>query len=178
MEEVPYESHPLRCQYIRPESGQCMTYAVDYNMNCLAHGGYTQKKALENKLHNQYLLARYKTRLERHAGSDDLKSLRNEVALLRMILEDKINAVLPGDLSMNAGPISDLIMKIDKVVTSCNKLESAIGLSMDKTQLLLFAATIIQIIDDEVEDSTVKATIGTNIMKAVNETADDSAAIS
>ena len=67
---------------------------------------------------------------------------------------------------MVSGPLSDLLMKVEKVVTSCNRLDMRLGNLLDKGRVLHFAQTIVQIISDEVEDDEILEKISTRILGA------------
>lgn len=178
IKKVTDPADPHRCQAMAGAQGQCMNMAVqaedgDYGEFCMAHGGnrYINKKN-DDAIRN-YRLDKFKSRLNRHASSDGLKSLRDEIAILRMIMEERLNSCRDAtDLVLNSGAISDLVIKIDKVVSSCHKLEGSMGQLLDKSAILQFASEIIDIVGDEVTSEEMIESIGDRIMKAVGRIGD------
>lgn len=151
------EDDPHRCQAVNAR-GQCWNQAVEHDgtfgTHCLAHGGNKQINAMKTSSKNNYRLTKWQAQLERHSGSDQLKSLRDEIGILRMILEEKLNQCQTNlDLMLHSHQISDLVVKIDKVVTSCHKLEGSMGQLLDKQAILQFAMVVIDIISTTLKDN-------------------------
>ena len=170
--KAPRPDDPNRCQAVHAR-GQCENLATrtesgDYGKFCLAHGGGSHvKKAAAESLRN-YQLDRFKARLDRHASTPALKSLRDEVGILRMIMEERLNRCTDtNDLILQSGPISDLVTKIEKVVSSCHKLEGSMGELLDKSAILQFASEIIDIVGTTVTDVDQIEEVGNKIMAAV-----------
>lgn len=139
---------PERCQ-LNTKHGQCQNKRAPDAQYCHYHNGYMQEANAERKRISNYHVARYQARLEKQANSPELKSLRDEIALLRILIEDRLNACRTDtDLILQSGPISDLIMKVDKVVNSCHRLEANLGNLLDKTDLIQFASEVINILSE------------------------------
>ena len=121
------------------------------------HGGNKQIESQEITSLRNYQLSRFKAKLERHAESPNIKSLRDEVAILRMMLESKLDQCGDvTDLILQSGPISDMVLKIDKVVNSCHKLEGSMGQLIDKTAILQLAQEFIAIVTGTIGDATIE----------------------
>ena len=60
-------------------------------------------------------------------------------------------------------------MKIDKVVTSCHKLEKNLGLHMDKSAILQFGAEVIQLITKEVKNKDEIKAVADGILGIIGE---------
>ena len=164
---------PNRCQAVIPQSGQCCNKAVKteegkYGQYCLAHGGNRFVQSEKNRATRNYRLDRFKDRLNRHATSDGIKDLRDEIGILRMCMEERLNHCKDNtDLILQSGPISDLVLKIEKVVTSCHKLEGQMGQVLDKSAILQFASEVIDIVGATVTNDSEIEIIGNKIMEAV-----------
>ena len=145
-ERVKEPDDPRRCQ-ASTGNGQCLNVAMVNSKNCAAHGGnFDQIRArkAETRIYN---LNKYRQRLTDHADNDNIKSLREEIGILRILIEEKINRCKDDfDLALQAGPISDLVMKTEKLVTSCNKSEMHLGSMLDKTQALQLGSEIVDIV--------------------------------
>lgn len=103
-----------------------------------------------------YRLAKYQKRMEEFRDHDQVKSLRSEIGILRMMLEEKITACDGAtELMLAAGPISDLVMKTEKLVSSCHKIENQLGNLLDRQKVQVLASTLMQIIDAKVRESNL-----------------------
>jgi len=137
---------PNRCQ-ATTSKGQCLNKAHEHSNFCLAHGGNKGAEAAEAASVRNYQLAKFQAKLDRHAASPSIKSLRDEVGILRMLMEEQLNRCKDShDLVVQSASISDLVMKIDKLVTSCHKLEGSLGQLLDKQVILQFANETITLI--------------------------------
>ena len=155
------EDNPHRCQAVIPSKGQCLNLAAateggKFGEYCLAHGGNRFVNQEAKISIRNYQLDRFKARLERHATSPHITNLRDEIGILRMVLEERLNRCNDDmDLLLHSGPISDLVSKIDKVVTSCHKLEGSMGNLLDKQAILQFASEVIEVVDSEIKQTDV-----------------------
>lgn len=127
---------------------------------CLVHGGNMGAVNICNQSLRNYRLTQYGVRCGELRGSSGLKDLRDEVAILRMVLEQKLNMFdNPNEMILQSGAISDLILKIEKVVTSCNKLEKDMSVTLERSVVLNLADSIVAIIGRNIEDKVVIETI-------------------
>ena len=99
-----------------------------------------------------YKLEKFQARVEHFKVNPAVKSLRSEIGILRMTLENVINKCRDeNDLLMASQKIGDLVMKIDRLVLSAHKLESSMGELLDKMAALNLSNQIIEIITGAVE---------------------------
>lgn len=147
-----------------------MFTSVEGGTYCIMHGGNKQLQSMKAASLRNYQLDMWHAKLQRHSGSASIKSLRDEVGILRMVLETRLNQCKDDmDLMLHSAPIADLVMKIDKVVSSCHKLEGSLGELLDKTAILQFANEMITLISDILRDHPehIEA-IGQGIMALVS----------
>jgi hypothetical protein len=160
---------PRRCQTVIATKGQCINLAVDGAQYCPVHSGYGQVRAEENKTLRTYRLKKYQNRLTEFAEHDRIKSLRDEIGILRILIEERLNLCHTDlDLMLHSSVLSDLIMKVEKVVTSCNRLENQLGLLLDKTQALQLGAEIVEIVARHVENEEVLQQIADEIISSIS----------
>ncbi|MEA1999533.1 MAG: hypothetical protein U9N61_09490 [Euryarchaeota archaeon] len=101
------------------------------------------------------------------ADSGGIKSLREEVGILRVILEEMMNQCNDAtDLLLYSQRMADLVMKIEKLVSSCDRLENRMGMLLGKDSVLQLAATYVQIINSYVSDPNIIESISVDIVKA------------
>ena len=168
------EDDPRRCQCTTTQYGQCMNKAVTDSNFCICHGGVHAIKKRNNAAMRNYVLTKFQARIERHKEAPDIKSLRDEVAILRMLMEERLNHCADDlDLILQSGPISDLVMKIDKLVNSCHKLEGSLGQLLDKQAVLQFASQVIDVITRNLDDPIKIDLISTGILEIVGRIGND-----
>lgn len=142
-QRVSDPADPGRCQGIT-NLGQCMMRATQGD-RCDIHAGHLQH-APKSEIRN-YRLTKWQARINEFADNDKVKSLREEIGVLRILLEEIFNKCNDStDLLLNTGRLSNLVIQIEKLVVSCHKLESSTGLLLDKTQILQLADVISEII--------------------------------
>ena len=159
-EKTPRPDDPRRCQAVNSQ-GQCRNLGIKngdtYHPNCLAHGGNKQVAKEKAEGLRNYRLTKWNAKVQRFGNRPEIKSLRDEIGILRLIMEERLNKCGDAqDLILQSAPISDLVMKIEKVVASCHKLEGSMGQLLDKQAILQFAQTVIGIVATELEGSEDK----------------------
>jgi hypothetical protein len=157
-----------RCQAM-DAYGQCRNKAVKNGTVCMVHGGDKQLQSQELTKIRNFRLTKWQAQLDAKTDSSVIKSLREEIGILRILLEERMNRCDDvTDLMLQSGPISDLVMKIERVVGSCHKLEGSMGQLLDKQALLNFASNVITIISEVLDgqDEAIDA-IATRILQAV-----------
>lgn len=146
--ELVAENDPNRCQGMTT-LGQCRAKAIPGLKFCTMHAARGREKQKE-EIHHNYLLGKWQARVEQKKCSPDLKNLRDEIAILRMLLEERLQQCeSPTDLLLHGNAISDLTLKIKAMVEGCHKLEEKMGSVLDRQQILDFASKIISIIGNE-----------------------------
>ena len=153
MELVLDDADPTRCQFVDHKFGQCKYVSTEHSDYCIRHGGGMVEDRVKTETTNRYKSELYQTKLDNHNNHANQKSLKDEISLLRLFIEERFSSITNySQLAVETGPISELIMKVDKVVNSMHKLEKSMGEHLSKTQLTTFAETIIKIISDVLDD--------------------------
>jgi hypothetical protein len=138
------------------------------------HGGHHAANRAEKEKSRNLMLTKYKAELLRLGNSDQILNLRDEIAVLRMMLEKYLNGVnSDADLFIAAPAISDMILKIERTVSSCHKIEERTGQLLSIEQLGAFAVKIIDVVNEVVTDSDAKEKIAAAILTAVKERNED-----
>lgn len=166
---IEYDADPERCQALGIHDGQCINKAVTGGKFCMAHGGNRALQKQEKEKVRLYRLGQFQARLEEMSDSSILKSLHEEVGLLRMLLETVINKCdTDVVLVTNSHVISDLVMKIEKVVISTSKLEKSMGQHLDKAAILQFASEVINVITEHIDDTEIINKIADGILNVAS----------
>ena len=121
-----------------------------------------------------YRIAKYQERIKEFENHEHIKSLRSEIGILRMMLEEKFNS-LNGTTDQESNHnlilamplIADHIIKIEKLVKSCNTIEMQLGQYLDKGTVIQIANEIVNVVDSYVEDETIKEKISDEIIQII-----------
>jgi hypothetical protein len=127
---------------------------VEGGKYCRIHGGAQEQIAQRVADQNLYRLAKFQQKYQDKLGASNVKSLRDEIAILRMMLEEKLNLCNnETDLALASNSLADLVQKIEKTVVSCHKLELSADLLLDKAKLAQIADQVVQAIGQVCEPS-------------------------
>ena len=96
-----------------------------------------------------YQLGQYERRVNEFAEHDQALGLRQELGILRMMLEKLLERCAKDagedQLILQMNPISDMVTKINRLVLDCKKLEEFSGGYLTKAQVLVLAQEMINI---------------------------------
>ncbi len=95
-----------------------------------------------------YDTPKWKNLITKRLKNDNTKSLREEIAILREVLSRILDQCDPAsnDLMLMHGPITETILRIEKLVVSCHKLEISMKHLLDPTSLDAFMSQVIVIL--------------------------------
>jgi hypothetical protein len=158
---------PKRCQALSGKN-QCW-YEAAYNGYCPIHSSANKAKKAEAEARlDQYRVAQYRARIADLATNPKVKSLRDEIAILRMTLEAILQKSTDAQsLFMNSSRIGDIAVRIEKLVASCHNLEVKSGMLLDKTAVVNLAEQLVQAITAFVDDPDVLTSVSDAIQKVI-----------
>lgn len=149
-ERVTYPDDPRRCQG-GTTRGQCQNVAVEGHDLCES---CAKRQDLVEDNRRQYLLTnpRFQARLSQLSEGDDIKLLRQEIAMARMLIEERVNRFDPdeGDFSAVCSSVNTLLITAEKLTSRSHILEQNLGQLFHKSTLVKLVQSFIQIVDDEV----------------------------
>ena len=150
MKRVTDPADPRRCKFSYPHE-QCWREAEPGCDNCAAHGGKSRANAEEMRLYNLVEVDN-RRRLAELSGHENIKSLREEIGLVRMLIEKHLNAA-QGDLGVLAacGSLNQLIVTLTKTIKECHNLEQSCGELLTKQTIYRLAQTLCEIVIDELQ---------------------------
>jgi len=168
MQRITDPDQPNRCQGITAH-GQCQMVAEENGNFCIMHGGNRSNASAANKELKNYRLTKFKQRAEELSNSSTLASLTDEVAILRIMIEEKVNRCADAsELLLSSGPLSDLVIKCSVLVEKCQRLESKLNNLLDRTRVTQFAQICVEIISNYVQDNDMDQ-VSEEILKALGE---------
>ncbi len=150
MKLVTDPADPRRCKYSYPHE-QCWREAEPGCEYCLAHGGKSTALAEDTRL---YHLAEVdsRTRLAELSSHERIKSLREEIALVRILIEKRMNMIkTEADLLSACGPINNMLLTLEKLIKSCHALEQSLGELLSKQSVVRLGQSICEIVIEELQ---------------------------
>jgi len=164
-ERIKEDDDPNRCHGIT-SAGQCRYIASEKSKFCAMHGGNQALESQNKQEIKNYRLTKWRVRVQELAESGGVKSLREEIGILCMMLEETLNMCNDKtELLLYSSKISDLVVKIEKLVTSCNRLENQMGKLLDKSAALHLAGQMVGIITEHITDENLIDIIANDIAK-------------
>ena len=144
------DSHPNRCQAIRPGVGtQCNFKSVEGGEVCLMHGGVHVENSIRVASFNNYRLKKYQARMREFAESNHLRTVDEEIGILRLVLEEVLNRCEDGvDLLLYSQKIGDLVGDITKCVIVADKLVTKAGMLIGRSEAMTIAHKVIEVISN------------------------------
>lgn len=160
---------PHRCQGTIPNIGQC-TYLAEPGIEyCPLHMKKSRFVNREKQDYN-YQLTKYRARVIEFAENPKVKNLREEIGVLRLVLEATVNRCQnDNDLLIYSGKISDMVTRIEKVVVACNTIETKTGQLLDRSAIINMIDGILQILTMHITDSDILEAIGSSITTLLGE---------
>jgi len=156
-----------QCTSYDSKNNRCKLKIIPGTETCPKHGSPAR---IEKQNIRNYRLTVLKGRLHQKMDSDAILSLREEVGIARITLEEVLNQChTETDLLINQQRIVSLVTTIQRTVESCQKVEQKTGHLLSKTQLIAFAQQVIQIVSDHIEDPTTRRLVADQIVSSVEE---------
>ena len=134
------------------------------------HGGVLQQNSKAAHERFRYNAAKWQARIEHHSDDPMIKKLNIEIGVLRLLLEERLNQCKTDiDLMTHSPAISRMVLDIERLVTSCHRLEDKMGHHLDKSAVIQFASRVVEIISTSITDPALISTIADQIAKAIGE---------
>jgi len=150
-ERVNVEDDPRRCVGSAREM-QCRYQAMEGSDRCPACL-HDQGRSVVEANRRQYLLTdpRYQSRLLELSTAEEVKSLRDEVAIARLLVEERLNKIKTDqDLFTACGSINALLLTIERLVSKSHILEQNLGQLYHKSTVVQLMQAFVEIVDEEV----------------------------
>lgn len=163
------EDAPNRCQGGRGRTGQCIMARVEGSLYCPSHGGNSALVAANESRKFEYRAGLFTQRVKEAAGSENIKDMRQEVGVLKMLIEERLcSCTNVSELLIQAGPIGDLTVKMQKLVKQITEYDIAHGNTLDKNQLIQFAESFVFIASRYIKDEDQRLNFGAEIAELLS----------
>lgn len=122
-----------RCNGIIRGSMQCNMQRVEGGKFCVFHGGGSVLHKQQERSLYKFRLDQYKNRFETLSDSSAIKNLRDEIAVLRLLVQSRFNQIMNSDdMLMHSSQVSRLVKAIASLGESCAKIETSLDDVMDR----------------------------------------------
>lgn len=169
------EKDPDRCQGVianGTNAGQCNYRASPGSKFCSLHGGHNAANAEKKAAIRNYKLRRYQERVGELADSSEIKSLREEIGIVRMTLENIINLCdNDNKLLIYAGQITNMVGMVSKLIQTCQQLEERNNNLLERKVVIVIADSIVTLIGQYITDPDQLNEIGTRICESIENAA-------
>ena len=147
MDRVSDPADPSRCK-MSVGREQCDRVAATGSDFCVKHGGIDRSNEQSTRM---YLLAEAdQGRVNQLADHEAIRSLREEIAIARRLLERRWNLMKSDqDLLMGCGAINSLLMTIGKLVKEAHTIEQNLDVLLSKATVFILAQSVARIISEE-----------------------------
>jgi hypothetical protein len=150
-----------KCNYVS-QNTPCPYIPLKNSDKCILHGYNLPHK--EIKL---YRIGRYEHRVKELAEHNAAKTLRQEIGVARMLLEEVLVKCQDShDLLQYSTKIISMTKTIGELVVSCTRLEDRLGLVLDKNALINLAEQLSQILSEHLDQDILYIVSG-KIEKAI-----------
>ena len=122
-----------------------------------------QQTALRN-----YRLTQYASRVGELAGNSEIKSLREEIGVVRMTLETLLNSCkTQNEVLIYIDKINSLVDNIKKLIESSQKLEEKNNNLLDRNIVIVIGDSIVQLLSSYITDPDQLNEIGGKICESI-----------
>lgn len=155
-ERVTDPFDPLRCQSGHSNQ-QCWYKAHNGTKYCPRHGGVAASpNAAIKKQRWNYRLGKWQAKVQEFASSPVLKSLREEIGILKTLLEETVVKCNDShELLFASQSIVLLVNNIKEVIQASQKLEAQLGQQLSQSELFAIAEELVKVIIETVPDPQV-----------------------
>lgn len=148
------KADPRRCQAVQA-SGQCNNLSIEGANFCEIHGQVGKAELQERRLRH-YLLSNpdLQARLNRQAAVEEVRSLREEIHLARMMVETRLDLIEDndrGDMLAAFSNVNTYLQTIEKLVSSCHRMEVSLGNLLSKASVFTVGQEIVNALVDELQ---------------------------
>lgn len=116
-----------------------------------------------------YALGKLQERANQHIDHPRLKTTREEIGIMRVLLEKKLLSCQDDDqkLLMQAGSIQQMLREISKTVKDCAELEMIVGTVLDETQAKAWVQEIGEILSKYLIDPDILEMISEDLLESL-----------
>ncbi len=164
------EFDPDRCHGTNAGTAQCKYKRIPPSHYCPIHGGLGNQGLEKRAKLANYKLQQYSERVGELATSPEIKSLREEIGIVRMVLENILNQCTSANLLLTyTDKLSSLAGQISRLIETAQKLEERNSNLLDRKVVIVIADQIIDTIKLFVKDPDELLEVGRLITRTIED---------
>lgn len=161
------EDDPNRCQAV-VANGQCPYLSLPNTKNCAMHGGVGQQNNNGRQAVSNYRLQQYQERVSDFANNSEIKSLREEIGIVRMTLESLLVSCKDANkLLLYSDKITNMVNQIQKLVVAAQSLEEKNNTLLGRNVVIVIADSIVTLLGQYITDPDKLVEIGNKIHESI-----------
>lgn len=167
---ITSDDDPERCHAVNVgmSKDQCKLKAIPGSKFCALHGGIGVETAAKKQALANYRLQQYSERVADFANSSEVKNLREEIGITRMVLETLLNnCKKTTELLAYSDKISNLVGQVSRLIETAQKLEEKNNNLLDRKVIIVIADSIVTIIGQYISDPDKVNEIGAKICESI-----------
>lgn len=164
------DADPERCHAVNvgASKDQCRMKVIPGSKFCALHGGIGVETAAKKRALANYRLSQYNDRIADFADSSEIKNLREEIGITRMVLETLLNSCQKTtELLAYSDKISNLVGQVSRLIETAQKLEEKNNSLLDRKVVIVIADSIVTIIGQYINDPDKVNEIGAKICESI-----------
>lgn len=140
---------PNRCKG-STKYGQCSVEALAGQDYCKMHGGSLKAAQSHERRLYQLMKAEDQQRMADLSGMNQVKTLSQEIAMARMLLEKRWNLIKDdNDLIAGCAPLNQLLLTIERLIKSTHDMEEKLNMVMGRDVLIAYIKNVVMILNEE-----------------------------
>lgn len=148
------DDDPARCHGIT-KNGQCTKLSMDGSDFCRGHAHKSCANIERDRLRH-YLLSNpiLQEKMDRQFGIEEVRSLREEIHLARVMVETRLDMIEPddkGDMLSAFSSINTYLQTIEKLTSSAHKMEISLSHLLTKSSVFSLGQDMVAILADELQ---------------------------
>jgi hypothetical protein len=164
------DNDPTRCHAVNvgASKDQCHFQSVPGSKWCPLHGGAKQEDLNKKAALAGYRLQQWNERVADFANDGEVKSLRAEIGIMRMTLENLLTQCDNANkLLVYSDKISQLVGQIGKLIDGAQRLEEKNNNLLDRKVVIVIADSIVTLIGQYITDPDKLTEIGSKICESI-----------
>lgn len=151
MDRVTDPADPRRCK-ASASTEQCWNVAEEGFDYCPKHARHVANPFGEQRRQYQLTQARLRTRLNQITDHEEIKSLREEIGLTRILIEELFNSAKDkSELLLKSATFIGLAQTLERLIKTSHQIEQNLGLLLSKPTVIVLGQQIINILNDELQ---------------------------
>jgi hypothetical protein len=151
MDRVTDPADPRRCK-ASAKTEQCWNVADEGFDYCRSHARHVANPHGEQRRQYQLTQARLRGRLNQKTDHDEIKSLREEIGLTRILIEELFNSAKDqNELLQKSATFIGLAQTLERLIKTSHQIEQNLGMLLSKPTIIVMAQNIVQILNEELQ---------------------------